>query len=123
MISDRPAAPAAGTGRWWLIPWYPAAFPIAFVVMMWSGTGIEPIWLVRPMVLVVIATLAVTLVLTLVLRDRDRAGLAATAIIVALAVDDVRAAAAILVVAIAVIGDGWSGAARRGCSGGSRRGR
>ena len=38
------SAAGRARGRWWLIPWYPAAFPIAFILFMWSGTGIEPIW-------------------------------------------------------------------------------
>jgi hypothetical protein len=61
------------TGRWWLIPWYPAAFPIAFILFMWSGTGIEPIWIVRPMLIAVGFTLVLTLLLALLLRDRDAA--------------------------------------------------
>ena len=111
MISDRPAAPAARTGRWWLIPWYPAAFPIAFVVMMWSGTGIEPIWFVRPMIVAVALTLLMTIALTLLLQDRDRGGLAATAFAVGLAVGDARAAAAIGLIGLGIVADGL---ARRG---------
>jgi hypothetical protein len=79
--------------------------------MMWSGTGIEPIWFVRPLVIAVGLTLGLTLALTLLLGDRDRAGLVATSIVVALAFDDARVAAAVLVGSGLLLAEGI---ARRG---------
>jgi len=93
-------------GRWWLIPWYPAAFPVAFILFMWSGTGIEPIWVVRPMLIAVAFTLLLTFALVVVLRDRDRGALAATAFVVALALGNVLASAAVALIGLLVVVEG-----------------
>ena len=93
-------------GRWWLIPWYPAAFPIAFILFMWSGTGIEPIWVVRPMLIAVAFTLLLTFLLALLLGDRDRGALAATAFVVALALGNVLASAAVALIGLLVVVEG-----------------
>ena len=101
-------AGAAGRtrGRWWLIPWYPAAFPIAFILFMWTGTGIEPIWVVRPMLIAVAFTLLATFLLALLLGDRDRGALAATAFVVALALGNVLAAAGVALIGLLVVVEG-----------------
>jgi hypothetical protein len=109
-VNEEPAERASEQGpaarRWWLIPWYPVAFPIAYIVMMWSGTGIEPIWMIRPMALAVAVTLLTTFGFSWLLRDRDRGGLAATIFIVALALDDARVAALVAVVGLVVVAEG-----------------
>jgi hypothetical protein len=104
--APRGAGAAGTTGRWWLIPWYPAAFPIAFILFMWSGTGIEPIWILRPTLIAVGFTLVLTLLLALLLRDRDRGALAATAFVVALAIGNVLASAAIALIGLLVVVEG-----------------
>jgi hypothetical protein len=106
--APRGAGAAGGTTgrRWWLIPWYPAAFPIAFILFMWSGTGIEPIWIVRPMLIAVAFTLLVTFLLALLLRDRDRGALAATAFVVALAIGNVLASAGVALIGLLVVVEG-----------------
>jgi len=104
--APRGAGAVGTTGRWWLIPWYPAAFPIAFILFMWSGTGIEPIWVLRPMALAVGFTLALTFALAFILRDRDRGALAATCFVVALALANVLAAVAVVLVGLFVMVEG-----------------
>jgi hypothetical protein len=104
--APRGAGAVDTTGRWWLIPWYPAAFPIAFILFMWSGTGIEPIWFVRPMLIAVAFTLLLTLAMAFVLHDRDRGALAATAFVVALALGNVLASAAVALIGLLVVVEG-----------------
>jgi hypothetical protein len=74
--------------------------------MMWSGTGIEPIWMVRPMLVAVGVTLVATIGLSWMLRDPDRGGLAATVLIVALALDDSRVAVVVAGLGLVVVAEG-----------------
>ena len=73
---------------------------------MWSGTGIEPIWVVRPMLIAVAFTLLLTFLLALLLGDRDRGALAATAFVVALALGNVLASAAVALIGLLVVVEG-----------------
>lgn len=92
----RQLAADAGTA-----PLYPAIVPAAFVLDVWQKTGVDPLLLVRPMAIAVLAAGALTGLAVLVARDRHLGGLYAG--VVAIGViggDDLRIAA----LAVAVIG-------------------
>jgi len=75
-------------------------------VVLWA-TSVLPLWLlVRPVALIIAVTLAVTVTLALVLRDRDRGALAATALVLAAMVQDLRPMAALASVAAVIVIDG-----------------
>jgi hypothetical protein len=97
---------SAHSRAWWPIALYPLAVPISFIVVVWMATQIHPIWLVRPIFAVAVALLLVTIALSLLLNDRDRGGLAAFAIGVALVVTDLRIVGLLLLVAGLIVVEG-----------------
>jgi hypothetical protein len=73
--------------------------------MVWSATQIHPVWLVRPLLVVTAVVVAVTVVASLLLGDRDRGGVVAFAVSVAIVVVDLRLAAALVALATIVVAD------------------
>lgn len=92
---------------WWRIAWYPLAVPVAFIVLIWSATGIHPAWLLRPLVATIVLVLLLTVGLSALLRDRDRGALAASAVVVALVAHDLRLTALLLVIACLIVAEGF----------------
>ena len=124
-----PADPAAEVGpaepvrrrlppdSWWPIAWYPIAFPVAYVIAIWSASAIHPSWLVRPLVATIAAVLLLTLLLSALLRDRHRGGLAASTITLALLLSDERVRIILVLLTVVIIGDALLHRGRRWPSG------
>jgi hypothetical protein len=91
--------------RWWPIAWYPIAFPVVYIVAIWSASAIHPSWLVRPLIISVAAVLLLTLVLSMALRDRHRGGLAASTLTLSMLLSDERVRAALLILTVAIVAD------------------
>ena len=111
-----PAAPGRQRlppDRWWRIPWYPVAVPVAYIIAVWSASAIHPSWLVRPIAVTAALVLLMTLILSAALRDRHRGGLAASTLTLALLLTDERVRAVLLVVTVLIIGDALINRGRR----------
>ncbi len=111
----------SGTGappdHWWPITWYPIAFPVAYIIAIWSASEIHPSWLVRPLVVTVAAVLLLTLLLSAALRDRHRGALAASTITLALLLSDERVRIALFLLTVVIVGDALLHRGRRWPSG------
>jgi hypothetical protein len=84
-------------------PLYPAIVPAAFVIDVWQKTGVDPLLLVRPIAIAVLAAASVTALALMVARNRHQGGLyAGTAAIGVIGGDDLRIAA-LAVVAIGLV--------------------
>jgi hypothetical protein len=111
--APEPARKRLPSDRWWPIAWYPIAFPVAYIIAIWSASAIHPSWLVRPILVTVAVVLLLTLVLSAALRDRHRGGLAASTLTLALLPTDERVRAALLVLTVLIIGDALINRGRR----------
>ena len=111
--APEPARKPLPPDRWWPIAWYPIAFPVAYVIAIWSASAIHPSWLLRPILVTVAVVLLLTLVLSAALRDRHRGGLAASTLTLALLLTDERVRAALLVLTVLIIGDALINRGRR----------
>ena len=103
--SSPPARQSPPPDRWWPIAWYPIAIPVAYIVAIWSASAIHPSWLVRPLVVSVVAVLLLTLLLSAALSDRHRGGLAASTLTIALLLSDERVRAVLLLLTALIVGD------------------
>ena len=115
-----PPKPARGrlpADSWWPIAWYPIAFPVAYVIAIWSASAIHPSWLVRPLAVTIAVVLLLTLVLSAALRDRHRGGLAASTTTLALLLSDERVRTVLLLLTVVIIGDALLHRGRRWPSG------
>jgi hypothetical protein len=104
-VSDAPEAPSetseaenSAAAKWLAVAWYPLVVPVVLVVAVWSVTGIHPAWLIRPLLLVVVSTLVLTMALSLLLGNWDRGALACFWMVLAFAVNDPRVMAALLLI-------------------------
>ena len=80
-----------GVRRW---PLYPVIVPVAFVLDIWLKTSLDPSQLVRPIVITLLAALALTAIAVAIARDRDKGGALAGIVAVGLVGgDDLRIAA------------------------------
>jgi hypothetical protein len=111
--ASEPAPKRLLPDRWWPIAWYPIAFPVAYIIAIWSASAIHPSWLLRPILVAVAVVLLLTLVLSAALRDRHRGGLAASTLMLALLLTDERVRAALLVLTVLIIGDALINRGRR----------
>jgi hypothetical protein len=103
--------------RWWKIALYPLVVPVAFIILIWSATDIHPLWLLRPLAVTAGVVLLMTVAFSALLQDRDRGALAASAVVVALVVNDFRLAALLAVIAWLIVAEGvmnWRRPWRRG---------
>jgi len=91
---------------WWRIPLYPAVFLPAMVLLTWSQTGAHPAIVARPSAIAVAASLLLTLLFAVLVKDRDRAGLAASALLIAILALDDRAAALLVIATVAILVEG-----------------
>ena len=110
---SEPARKRLPPDSWWPIAWYPIAFPVAYIIAIWSASAIHPSWLVRPILVTVAVVLLLTLVLSAALRDRHRGGLSASTLTLALLLTDERVRAALLVLTVLIIGDALINRGRR----------
>ncbi len=102
--ADAPAGSRA-TPRWWSVVWLPPVIPVCFVILVWSQSQIELAWLVRPLALVVLGMLGITLLASVLAGSVVSGVAAATAIGVGLVVDDTRRAAVMVGIAgVAIVG-------------------
>ncbi len=69
---------------------YPLATPLAAIIQLWAAATVHPLWLIRPVLLTVLACLVITIAATAAVADRDRAGIIAWATLVGFVVDDLR---------------------------------
>lgn len=99
-LVSKPAVPAF---RWWAIAWIPLAVPVAFVVLFWSRAQLEPVWLVRPLVVVLAAGALLTAVCAALAGSLSAGALAATLIGIGIVADDVGVTALLLVAGGVVI--------------------
>ena len=116
LMAQAMAAPATATGPrwwrdkrhlpWWRIPVYPAVFLPVMILLTWGQTGTHPALLVRSLLVSIGFSLVLTLLIAAVVKDRDRAGLAAAALLVAVLALDDRAAVMLVVAAVAVVVEG-----------------
>ena len=53
---------------WWSMAWLPLAIPVGYVVLFWSRAQLEPVWLLRPLLVVVLAG---TVLLQVAPRSRE----------------------------------------------------
>lgn len=97
--ASKPTWPAF---RWWAIAWIPLAVPVAYVVLFWSRAQLEPVWLVRPLVVVLAAGALLTAICAALAGSLSAGVLAATLIAIGIVADDVRVTA-LLVVAGGVV--------------------
>lgn len=107
-----PATPRPARPRPWPIAWYPLAVPVAFIVSIWAESLIHPVWLLRPLVVTVVAVVGLTLALSLLTGDRDRGALAAWALVVALLIDDLRITVLLIGFSLLVLAVGLAGRGR-----------
>jgi len=105
---DRSGASAQGlASRAWLrIPVYPAVFLDAMILMTWGHAELHVSLLVRPLLIATVAVLALTLLVAALLRDRDRAGIIASAIALILLTSDDRAAVVLGLAALLIFVEG-----------------
>ncbi len=94
MSTDTKATPA--TFRWWTIAWLALAVPVAYVVLFWSRAQLEPVWLVRPLLVVLLVGAVVTAVCVALAGSLSAGVIAATLVGIGLVVDDVRVTALLL---------------------------
>jgi hypothetical protein len=111
--AQEPARKRLPPDRWWPIAWYPIAFPVAYIIAIWSASAIHPSWLLRPILVTVVVVLLLTLVLSAALRDRHRGGLAASTLTLALLLTDELVRAALLVLTVLIMGDALINRGRR----------
>ncbi len=116
-MTSGPARERPAPDPWWPIAWYPIAFPVAYVIAIWSASAIHPSWLVRPLAVTIAVALLLTLLLSAVLRDRHRGGLAASTITLALLLSDERVRAVLLLLTVVIVGDALLNRGRRWPSG------
>jgi len=88
---------------WWPVALYPAAFPLAMVILIWGQAEVSVMELMRPATVAVVGSLIVTLVLGVLAGDRRMGGIASTAVAVAVIADRAAAVAALLAVAGIVV--------------------
>ena len=98
---------------WWPIVWYPLALPVAFIITVWSATGIHPVWLVLPIALTVGLVALLTVGMSLLLADRHRGGAAALALTLATLIAQPALRTGLLVLALVVIGEGLAHRGKR----------
>ncbi len=91
------------TFRWWTIAWLPLAIPVSYVVLFWSRAQLEPVWLLRPLLVVLLAGAMVTAACTALARSLTAGVIAATLVGLGLVVDDGRITALLLLAAGCVI--------------------
>jgi hypothetical protein len=91
---------------WLRIPLYPAVFLDAMILMTWGHAELHISLLFRPLVVATVAVLAMTLLFAGLLRDRDRAGIIASAIALILLTSDDRAAIVLGLAALLVLVEG-----------------
>jgi hypothetical protein len=82
------------------------ALPVAFIVTVWSATGIHPTWLIWPTVLAAAVVVLLTGALSLILGDHHRGGLAAAALTLAMLLNNGGARTAVFVLGVLVVGEG-----------------
>lgn len=99
---DAPVPPRT-TRAWWPIPLYPAAFPVAFVLLIWEEAVFNVLDVIRPLGVAVLLALAVTLVASLLAGDRRFGGIAATAVLLGLVIDRIEATVLLAVAGMLVI--------------------
>jgi hypothetical protein len=90
-VPDTRSEQAAGR-TWVRIPLYPVVFLDAMILMTWGHAELHVSLLVRPLLVATLAVLALTFLIAAVLRDRDRAGIIASATALILLTSDDRAA-------------------------------
>ena len=103
---ERPWWRATRRYRWWRIPLYPAAFLSAFVLLTWANAGLPVTMVLRPLLVVVIASLGATLAVAALLLDRDRAGLVVSALALLVLSSDDRTAIVLALVAVVIVIEG-----------------
>ena len=91
---------------WWRIPLYPAAFLSASVLVTWGTEGLPLAMLIRPFLVAIGLSLGLTLLCAALLRDRDRAGLVASSLLLCLIAADDRLAIVLALAAVGVFVEG-----------------
>ena len=98
-----PDRPPPRRGSWLPILLYPTGFPLSVIVLVWAESEISLVEIVRPIVLAVVASLAMTFLLGRLARDRRLGAMAASAIWIALIVDRPEARLILVAAAIGVV--------------------
>jgi hypothetical protein len=87
---------------------YPIATPVAAILYLGASVASHPMWLIRPLLVVVAIGLVITVSATALTRDRHRAGIAAWAVIVGLLVDEALASVVLWGLALVVLVTGFA---------------
>jgi hypothetical protein len=87
----------------WRIKLYPLGIPVSFVLIAWSTAVVDPVWLLRPLIVIVAAVSVANLGLSTLLRDGDRGALATWLLTLALLINDLRVTAILGLAAIALV--------------------
>lgn len=101
--SRAPAALAHIVANAGTAPFYPAIVAPAFVIDVWQKTGVDPLLLVRPIAVAVVAAAAVTALAVLVARNRHQGGVLAGILAIGVIGGDDLRIAALAVVAICLL--------------------
>ena len=105
MRSEWPSRGGFGESRrpWWRIPLYPIVFPCVIVLLVWATVGVSPVFAIRPLVVVFAVGALVTLICCALVRDRDRGGVLATVVLIALFVTGAEALTVVVISAITLV--------------------
>lgn len=102
MSSPDPTAAEARPFRWWAIRPYPLLFPVALVILAWTGASLHPAVLARPLFVTLVVSFVVTVATTWLARDQDRGAMWSAVILIALIATDVRLFAVMTVIAVVI---------------------